>query len=87
VWPSFPPSFWDFEGVPGDYSRAGHDAAPGPDHRRGPLSGDLEVRLKDHAFEELLDEDFAWADLVMVSAMHAQHADALATLGPRSRYG
>ena len=30
--------------------------------------------------QELLDQDIAWADLVMVSAMHAQRADALATL-------
>ena len=46
-----------------------------------------EIRLMDHAFEELRDEDFAWADLVMVSAMHAQRADALDHPGPRSRHG
>jgi hypothetical protein len=32
------------------------------------------LRLIDHAFEELHDEDLLWADLVMISAMHAQRA-------------
>src|SRR5271156_2669859 len=80
VWPSFPPSFWGFEGV----------LAMIPEQAMTPPLGLItvaalcpatwEVRLKDHAFEELLDEDFAWADLVMESAMHAQRANALATL-------
>jgi radical SAM superfamily enzyme YgiQ (UPF0313 family) len=39
-----------------------------------------QIRLIDHAFEELRDEDLKWADLVMVSAMHAQRADALTVL-------
>ena len=36
----------------------------------------MDIRLLDHAFEEMRDEDLRWADLVMVSAMHAQRADA-----------
>ena len=35
------------------------------------------LRLLDHAFDEVRDEDLRWADLVMVSAMHAQRADAV----------
>ncbi|HZU27506.1 MAG TPA: B12-binding domain-containing radical SAM protein [Bryobacteraceae bacterium] len=38
------------------------------------------LRLIDRAFEELRDEDLQWADLVMVSAMHAQRDDARAIL-------
>jgi radical SAM superfamily enzyme YgiQ (UPF0313 family) len=38
------------------------------------------IRLIDRAFEELRDEDLLWADLVMVSAMQAQRADARSTL-------
>ena len=38
------------------------------------------LRLLDHAFDELRDEDLRWADLVMVSAMHAQRADAVDVL-------
>jgi radical SAM superfamily enzyme YgiQ (UPF0313 family) len=46
-----------------------------------------EIRLIDHAFEELRDKDLLWADLVMVSAMHAQRADALATLARARAFG
>ncbi len=38
------------------------------------------LRLIDHAFDELSDHDLLWADLVMISAMHAQRADARAIL-------
>jgi len=38
------------------------------------------LRLLDRAFDEIADEDLTWADLVMVSAMHAQRADAVTIL-------
>ncbi|HXX82499.1 MAG TPA: B12-binding domain-containing radical SAM protein [Casimicrobiaceae bacterium] len=38
------------------------------------------LKLLDHAFDEITDEDLGCADLVMVSAMHAQRVDALAIL-------
>ncbi len=34
----------------------------------------------DHSFEEILESDLLWADLVMVSAMHAQRKDAQSLL-------
>ena len=43
------------------------------------------IRLVDMAFQELRDEDILWADLVMVSAMHVQRDDTLATLERCSR--
>jgi radical SAM superfamily enzyme YgiQ (UPF0313 family) len=80
VWPGFPPSFWGFEGV----------LEMIPEHAMTPPLGLItvaalcpatwQIRLIDRAFEKLLDEDLQWADLVMVSAMHAQRADALETL-------
>jgi len=80
VWPRFPPSFWGFEGV----------LEMIPERAMTPPLGLLTVaalcpagwniRLLDHAFDELRDEDLAWADLVMVSAMHAQRVDTLAVL-------
>jgi radical SAM superfamily enzyme YgiQ (UPF0313 family) len=80
VWPRFPPSFWGFEGV----------LKMLPESAIAPPLGLITVaalcppawtiRLIDHAFEELRDEDLLWADLVMVSAMHAQRADTVATL-------
>lgn len=87
VWPSFPPSFWGFEGV----------LEMIPERAMTPPLGLITVaalcpptwklRLIDHAFEELQDSDFAWADLVMVSAMHAQREDALATLARARAFG
>jgi len=80
VWPRFPPSFWGFEGVLGMI----------PEDAMSPPLGLITVaalcppawtiRLVDRAFEELRDEDLLWADLVMVSAMHAQRVDTMATL-------
>ncbi len=80
VWPRFPPSFWGFEGV----------LQMLPEQAISPPLGLITVaalcpptwtiRLLDHAFQELLDEDLLWADLVMVSAMHAQRTDTVATL-------
>ena len=80
VWPRFPPSFWGFEGV----------LEMIPERAMTPPLGLLTVaalcpatwniRLLDHAFDELRDQDFEWADLVMVSAMHAQRADTVAVL-------
>jgi radical SAM superfamily enzyme YgiQ (UPF0313 family) len=75
VWPRFPSSFWSFEGmmelIP---SEANH-----------PPLGLLTVgalcpkswtlRLVDRSFQELLDEDILWADLVMVSGMRVQKDD------------
>jgi radical SAM superfamily enzyme YgiQ (UPF0313 family) len=80
VWPSFPPSFWGFEGVLEMLPERAMTPPLGLITVAALCPATWELRLKDHAFEELRDEDFAWADLVMVSAMHAQRADALATL-------
>ena len=80
VWPSFPPSFWGFEGVLEMIPEQAMTPPLGLITVAALCPATWDLRLKDHAFEELLDEDFAWADLVMVSAMHAQRADALTTL-------
>jgi radical SAM superfamily enzyme YgiQ (UPF0313 family) len=80
VWPRFPPSFWGFEGMMRIMPEKAIMpplglitlAALCPPHWR--------VRLIDCAFEPLTDRDILGADLVMVSAMHAQRADAHAVL-------
>jgi radical SAM superfamily enzyme YgiQ (UPF0313 family) len=87
VWPSFPPSFWGFEGV----------LEMIPERAMTPPLGLItvaalcppawQIRLIDHAFEELRQEDLEWADIVMVSAMHAQRADALTVLGRARELG
>jgi radical SAM superfamily enzyme YgiQ (UPF0313 family) len=75
VWPSMPPSFWGFGGM----------LKLLPEQSIMPPLGLITIaalcppawtiRLIDRAFEELSDEDLLWADLVMISAMHAQRAD------------
>ncbi len=80
IWPKFPPSFWGFEGV---LEMMQEDAITPP---LGLVTvaalcpPTWNLRLLDHAFDEVTDEDLTWADLVMVSAMYAQRADALAIL-------
>lgn len=80
VWPRFPQSFWGFEGL---LELIREDATHPP---LGLITvaalcpSSWTLRLLDHAIEEIRDEDYLWADLVMVSAMHAQRADTAAIL-------
>src|SRR5271163_2119804 len=80
VWPSFPPSFWGFEGVLEMIPERAMTPPLGLITVAALCPATWQIRLIDHAFEELRDEDLRWADLVMVSAMHAQRADALTVL-------
>lgn len=45
------------------------------------------IRLTDRAFDELLDADILWADLVMVSGMHVQKTDIIDILARARRLG
>jgi radical SAM superfamily enzyme YgiQ (UPF0313 family) len=81
VWPSFPPSFWGFEGVLEMIPERAMTPPLGLITVAALCPATWQIRLIDHAFEQLRDEDLKWADLVMVSAMHAQRADALHILG------
>ncbi len=75
VWPRFPSSFWTFDGI--------LDLVPIETDR--PPLGLLTVaalcpktwtlRLIDRSFEDLLDADLLWADLIMVSGMRVQKDD------------
>ena len=87
VWPSFPPSFWGFEGVLEMIPERAMTPPLGLITVAALCPASWQVRLIDHAFEELRDEDLQWADLVMVSAMHAQRDDALATLERARGFG
>jgi radical SAM superfamily enzyme YgiQ (UPF0313 family) len=81
VWPSFPPSFWGFEGVLEMIPERAMTPPLGLITVAALCPATWKIRLIDRAFEELTDDGLAWADLVMVSAMHAQRADALEVLG------
>jgi radical SAM superfamily enzyme YgiQ (UPF0313 family) len=75
VWPRFPASFWSFDGIMNLV----------PEETVQPPLGLLTIaalcpkgwtlRLIDRGFEDLLDADILWADLVMVSGMRVQRAD------------
>ena len=87
VWPRFPPSYWGFEGVLEMIPESAMTPPLGLITVAALCPASWEIRLIDRAFDDLRDKDFEWADLVMVSAMHAQRADALVDPGPRARAG
>jgi radical SAM superfamily enzyme YgiQ (UPF0313 family) len=80
VWPRFPPSFWGFEGVLEMIPEKAITPPLGLITVAALCPSTWNIRLIDRAVEELRDEDLRWADLVMVSAMHAQRVDAVAVL-------
>jgi radical SAM superfamily enzyme YgiQ (UPF0313 family) len=80
VWPRFPPSFWGFEGMLEVLPERSVMPPLGLITLAGLCPANWQIRLIDRAFEELLDRDLLWADLVMVSAMHAQRVDARVVL-------
>jgi radical SAM superfamily enzyme YgiQ (UPF0313 family) len=80
VWPRFPPSFWGFEGVLEMIPEGAMIPPLGLVTVAALCPAGWTLRLIDHTLDELTDEDLLWADLVMVSAMHAQRADTMATL-------
>ena len=87
VWPRFPDSFWSL----------GEVMEIVPERSLVPPLGLItvaalcpkqwEIRLVDLSFEELIDEDLLWADLVMVSAMEVQREEVRQTLERASKLG
>jgi radical SAM superfamily enzyme YgiQ (UPF0313 family) len=75
VWPRFPSSFWSFDGIL-DLVPIKTDQPPLGLLTVGALCPkNWTLRLVDRSFEELLDGDILWADLVMVSGMRVQKDD------------
>jgi radical SAM superfamily enzyme YgiQ (UPF0313 family) len=72
VWPRFPSSFWGFEGVLNMLPEAAMTPPLGLITVAALCPPSWKIRLMDQCFQEIRDEDLQWADLVMVSAMHAQ---------------
>jgi len=93
VWPRFPSSFWTFDGVV-DLVPIETDQPPLGLLTVGALCPKTwTLRLIDRSFEDLLDADLLWADLVMVSGMRVQKDDIreillrARTLGKRTMIG
>ena len=80
VWPKFPPSFWGFEGVLEMMQEGAITPPLGLVTVAALCPSTWTLKLLDHTFDDISDQDLKSADLVMVSAMHAQRADALAIL-------
>jgi radical SAM superfamily enzyme YgiQ (UPF0313 family) len=80
VWPDFPPSFWTFGAMLELLPEKAILPPLGLITVAALCPRGWQLRLLDLAFDELRDEDFHWADLVMVSAMHVQRDSAMATL-------
>jgi len=77
VWPKFPPSFWGFEGLLDMLPEGAITPPLGLVTVAALCPASWTLKLLDHAFDDVTDEDLRGADLVLVSAMHAQRADAL----------
>ncbi len=80
VWPRFPSSFWSFDGIL-DLVPIETDQPPLGLLTVGALCPkSWTLRLIDRSFEDLLDTDILWADLVMISGMRVQKDDIRETL-------
>jgi radical SAM superfamily enzyme YgiQ (UPF0313 family) len=75
VWPRFPSSFWSFEGLLDLVSIDANQPPLGLVTVAALCPKSWTLRLIDRSFEELLDADILWADLVMVSGMRVQKDD------------
>ena len=80
IWPRFPPSFWGFEGVLKIIPERSITPPLGLITVAALCPPTWSLRLLDLCFDSLTDQDLLAADLIMVSAMHAQRVDTLAVL-------
>jgi radical SAM superfamily enzyme YgiQ (UPF0313 family) len=80
VWPRFPKCYWGMEDALAIAGVSVYMAPLAMITVASLLPARWRVRLLDRAFQDLRDEDILEADLVMVSAMHAQRNDALTVL-------
>lgn len=87
VWPRFPPSFWGFEGVLRMLPEAAMTPPLGLITVAALCPPTWSLRVLDHAFDEISDTDYEWADLVMVSSMHAQRVDTEDVLAKARAFG
>jgi radical SAM superfamily enzyme YgiQ (UPF0313 family) len=80
IWPRFPSSFWSMDGVL-DLVPIKTDQPPlGLLTVAALCPKAWTIKLIDRSFEDLLDADILWADLVMVSGMRVQKDDMRETL-------
>jgi radical SAM superfamily enzyme YgiQ (UPF0313 family) len=87
VYPRFPKTFWSYEKVLELVGRKTFLPPLGLLTVAALLPQDWEFRLVDQNVDLVRDEDWEWADIVMLSAMIVQREDFLALIGEARRRG
>ena len=87
LWPRFPPTFWSFEGVLSLVGRKALLPPLGLATVAALLPEEWEFRLIDRNVSEVSDEDFDWADIVLLSGMIVQRDDCTYLIEEAGRRG
>jgi radical SAM superfamily enzyme YgiQ (UPF0313 family) len=87
LYPLFPPSFWSFEETVQLIGRKAMLPPLGLVTVAAILPKDWEFKLVDHNVREVTEEEWAWAEIVLVSAMIVQKADFAAMIQEAKRRG
>lgn len=80
VYPKIPDTYWSFRFALSFQGKRAAQPPLGLMTVAALLPDSWNKRLIDSNVERLKDSDLAWADVVMVSGMHVQHADLIATV-------
>ena len=80
IWPRFPPSFWGFGAMLDLLAEETIHPPLGLLTVAALCPKNWKLRLVDRSFEDLLDSDILWADLIMVGGMVVQKDDIRETL-------
>ncbi|MFH1115531.1 MAG: B12-binding domain-containing radical SAM protein [Pseudomonadota bacterium] len=87
VSPEFPPSYWSFENACGLMGCKALCPPHGLITVAALLPDDWELRLVDLAVRALTEDDWIWADLVMISAMVLQREGVLRVVSQAKQHG
>lgn len=87
IYPIFPPSFWSFEKTIELLGRKAMLPPLGLVTVAALLPQEWEFKLVDRNVREVTEEEWAWADMVMLSAMIVQKRDFLAQIREAKRRG
>mgnify|MGYP006279671341 FL=1 len=85
IWPVFPKSYWSFESVLELVGKKALVPPLGMVTVAALLPQDWSFRLVDKNVRNISEDDWAWADMVMLSAMIVQRDDFLATIREAKR--
>ncbi|EXJ13311.1 B12-binding domain-containing radical SAM protein [Imhoffiella purpurea] len=87
VYPKFRESYWSFEKALELVGKRAMMPPLGLITVAATLPEDWELRLRDRNIEEIDEEDWIWADMVMLSGMLVQKDDMLAAIAEARRHG